>query len=78
MWTGERTEKRMREVHDANLKAAEEAGMSIDDWHQLMSDIGNSRKEPDNQQQSGGTEIYNSALYVLGYLFPDKPKKRKK
>jgi hypothetical protein len=40
MWSGAKTEQRMRQVHEANLKSAHEAGMTLEEWHDAMSKKG--------------------------------------
>lgn len=69
----DRADFRMRQVHEQNLKYAEEAGMTLDDWHKMMSEKGNKPIEQQNTIQP----IMTSAEYVWSYLFPKKAEGKK-
>lgn len=76
MWSGARTERTMRAVHEQNLKYAEEAGMTIDEWHEMMSDKGSEQQKPIQTQRQEDGIIYNSAYFMLQRMFPTINKKK--
>ncbi len=72
----DRVEQTLAKVRAKNLEEAEKMGMTIAAWHQYMSELGKAtRVTPDKNTD---TVIYNSADYVLSYLFPPNRKKKKK
>jgi predicted double-glycine peptidase len=74
----DRIEETMAKVRTKNAIEAEKMGMSLEDWHKYMSKLGNSSQGETKQPQTETTVIYNSADYVLSYLFPPNRKKKKK
>ncbi len=73
-----RVDETMARVHNQNVASAKEDGLTLEEWHEKMSAIGNSRNELSEPPQTTSTIIYNSADYVLSYLFPPNRKKKKK
>lgn len=65
----------MREVHEANLAAAKAAGMSLKDWHEMMSQKGQfvEQIEPATPVILKKTQKYvpqTATEQVLNQLFP--------
>ncbi len=61
----------LAKVHDQNAAAAKAAGMTLDEWHEEMSRIGN-KSNVDVEPE----KVMTSAEYVLGYLFPTAKKSK--
>lgn len=69
----------MREVHEYNLERARELKMTLDEYHKMMSEKGKQNGLTTDTTQPTQSIVYNSADYVLSYLFPkDTAKKRNK
>lgn len=68
MWTGARTERTIRAVHEQNLKYAQEAGMSLDEWHKAMSEKGKQPPKIVYISEKTDEEIaIESARWIGGY-----------
>lgn len=73
-------EETLKKVHEQNRIKAEALGLTLDEWHKMMQKIGEGGQNLPIQKNETETipPVYNSADYVLNYLFRPKKKKRLK
>lgn len=72
-----KVEETHKKVHQQNLRDAEAAGVSLEEWHRQKSEIGQGVTTQTETNVQENPSIINSADYVLSYLFPRKITKRK-
>lgn len=66
-----KVEGTLKKVRDRNQKYADEAGMSLDDWHRMMSTKGNEIKPVLVKKTKPKYVPQTASEYVLNQVFPN-------
>ncbi|MFZ3301729.1 MAG: hypothetical protein WA152_03390 [Microgenomates group bacterium] len=72
----DRVDLRMRQVHEQNLKDADAAGMTLEAWHEAMSEKGRGVEPVLVKKRSGKVKYVpkSATEQVLHQLFPNAHK----
>lgn len=59
-------EQTLRKVHEKNVKAAQKMGLTLKEWHELMSSIGNATPTTQTTEIKSDEEIARESARWIG------------